>query len=484
MYQDKQAPPLLDRERILIWIALAGVILRILLLSYGTLTFGQQEFLSIYGDTPGYLESASNLVAGRGYSVDYFGILYPETSRPPGYPALIGASLFLFRNTLPLVTLQIILSGIIPILGYLVISHIFRKRIAALTSAAFLAFEPLVVILSTVLLTETIFMATFLGALALFFSGLSPERKNRAIILGASGILFAYAALVRPVGLYMLPIAALYGFYHLWKEAALTPKEIAVSLVIFITASVLPVSAWMSRNKLVADSFALTSLTGVVSYFRLGVSVIAVERGAEYGPVRQELRAKAKRDIGGELRDARNASYYQRQTLAIIKEHPSAFAKLMALGAFHLFTHDGYFDAAKRIVPNLEAPQSAAQITLLARGEFSRFVEVAKRFLAWPWIIFVAARILWILVFFSALYGSAVLWIKKILPKSSLVFTFVLIASLTLPALTLGLGIEGRIRLPANIFILTLAFYGWSHLMSLFRSRLHSLPPRISRALT
>jgi len=471
MHQREKTERLLKQEPVIVWIALGAVAVRIVLLFYGVLTFGQEEFLSIYGDTPGYLESATNLLEGRGYSVDYFGTLYPETGRPPGYPVLIAASLFLFKNTMPLVMFQIVLSGIIPILGYLVISRLFRKRTVALASAAFLAFEPLMVILSVVLLTETVFIAAFLGALLLFFYALSQEKRMSMAFLAVSGLLFSAAALIRPVGLYVLPIVILYLLFHVRHLAPPLKKKIAVSVIIFISATSLPVGAWMTRNKLVADSFALTSLTGIVSYFRLGVSVIAVERGTEYGPIRQELRARAKRDIGGELRDARNAGYYQRETLKIIKEHTGAFTKLMILGTFHLFTHDGYFDAVQRIIPGLKAPKSAAQITLLARGEFSRFAEVAQKFLAWPWMIFLAARALWILIFFSALYGSLMLWTKKTIPRKSLLFILALIAVLTLPALTLGLAIEGRMRIPVNIFIVSLAFLGIAHLLTLVRQR-------------
>ena len=449
-------------KKILFVIAVVAVSIRLGTLFYGIETFGTKDFLFIYGDTPGYVEPASNLIAGKGYSVDYSGTLYPDTTRPPGYPILIAASLYFFESFLPLIALQIILAGIIPILGYALILRLFQDRTPALVVAWFLALEPIMVIISTTLLSETVFMAAFLSALVLFLSAFSENGTNRTLKLTLAGLLFSYAALVRPVGLYVLPVVALYAFYRLWKTQ-LPKKQFAALAAIFILACAIPVGAWMTRNKVMADSFTLTSLTGIVSYFRFGVSIIAVETGQNYDPVRQELSAKAQKDIGGELRGARNVGYYQRETRKIIREHFGAFVKLTGLGTFHLFTHDGYFDAVQRIVPDLNPPRSSAQITLIARGEFSQLAEIAKKFLAWPWVIFVAARLLWMTVFFSAVYGFIMLWAKKSVPRPLLLFLIALIILFTIPSLTLGLAVEARIRMPINIFLISFAFYGAWH---------------------
>lgn len=453
------------RKKILLVIAVVAVSMRLGTLFYGIDTFGTKDFLFIYGDTPGYVEPASNLVGGKGYSVNYSGTLYPDTTRPPGYPILIAASLHLFGSFLPLIALQIILAGIIPLLGYALVSRLFQDRILALIVAWFFALEPIMVIISTALLSETVFMAVFLSALVLFFSALSENNTNRTLKLTLAGLLFSYAALVRPVGLYILPVVALYAFYFLWK-IQLPKKQLAVSAAIFILACAIPAGAWMTRNKVVADSFTLTSLTGIVSYFRFGVSIIAVETGQNYDLVRQELTAKAQKDIGGELRGARNIGYYQRETLKIIREHFGAFIKLVTLGTFHLFTHDGYFDAVQRIVPDLNPPRSSAQITLLAHGEFAQLAEIAKKFLAWPWVIFVVARLLWMAVFLSAVYGFIMLWSKKLVPRPLLLFLVTLTILFTIPSLTLGLAVEARIRMPINIFLISFAFYGVRYLGS------------------
>src|SRR3989344_5576131 len=277
-------------KRIIIIIVSVAVVLRVAMLAFGLLTAGSEYLLS-FDDAKGYIEPAINLIEGRGYSVNYNGVLYPETGRTPGYPLLIAASLGLCKSFFPLIGLQIIIGGILPVLAYYLARRIFADRFAAMAVAVFFAIDPLVIALSTLLMSETIFMALFTAGFLLLIKASDGERLRWELII-TSGLLLSYATLMRPVLFYTLPIFIIY-FVLKSKKHFTWHKTAYGALILFVALSSF-VAPWIVRNKKYAGIAQLTSLTGIVSYFYTGSSVLSIAEGKSFSDERQELRLKAK----------------------------------------------------------------------------------------------------------------------------------------------------------------------------------------------
>lgn len=458
-------------QKILFILVSSALILRVALFGFGLFNTGTEYFFS-FDDALGYLEPAKNLVEGRGYSVDYYGVMYPEVGRTPGYPLLIAASLELSGGFMPLIILQMIIGSFLPILAYYLALRIFENRFAAMAAAVFFAFDPLIIALSTLLMTETIFMALFLGGSILCLKACDTDSTKRWQFIIWGGLALSYATLMRPVLLYTLPVLAIYLIYKLlrrisWQQAMYSGLAFLIALSAFV-------APWIVRNEKRAGLAELTSLSSIVAYFYMAPSILSIVEGKTYSEERQALRMRAMATGIKELREPKNMPYFKREAFRIAIEHPKETVLLAGLSLFHLLTHDGYLDTFLQTGLLTHAPQSTAQINALARGEFNKLFEIAKSFLSFPWIIFVMTRLLWIFIAVMAAVGTFYLMIKKPERREKLIFALTVMATIAIATLPVALGIHGRLRIPMDVFLIPLATVGVLYLLeklSFYRPR-------------
>ena len=186
-------------SRRLAWPVIAATALRLALLAAALVRSGTGVIAS--GDTASYLEPGRNLLLhGRFWTAGA-----PEIDRTPGYP------LFLAVASLPgsafAALAQVILSAFTVVLVWRLAHAVFGEERIALAASWIFAFEPVSVVYSVRLLSETLFLALFLLSmerLAVFLR----ERSLRE--LAAAGIWLAAATYVRPVS-YYLPMALAVG---------------------------------------------------------------------------------------------------------------------------------------------------------------------------------------------------------------------------------------------------------------------------------
>ena len=465
---------LLKQEKTLLAaILFAALFLRLGAAYYGILARGEQ-FLFSFDDAAGYVKIAENLAAGRGFVIDHLdGAIFPETGRTPGYPALIAVSLTLFESVMPVVALQIVLGSMLPLLGYMLAARIFAHRTIAALTGFFLAAEPLMVIITPLLLTETLFITLFWGGLLLLLgtADARDQEKNRARRLALSGLAIGTAALVRPVIAYAVPIFIIFIAYETTRKKPIPWKKTFMASCIFFAAFSLVAIPWMIRNRRITGSYGLTSLSGTVGYFYTGVSVVSIATGVPYPDVRRELRQRAVDDLGPDgPRDPKNLPYFKQKTREIIMRYPKEFAQSTILGTFHFFTHDGYYDTFQRTGLVAKAPPGASQISLIARGQFRALARLARQYLAWPWILFIASRLAWIALFIFSVIGFFASWRRGPPRRPMLALVFFLIAAFALATSAVALGIHGRLRMPLNAFIIPLALTGFFSLTRKIKS--------------
>ncbi|MFV0388121.1 MAG: glycosyltransferase family 39 protein [Pyrinomonadaceae bacterium] len=198
---------------------------------------------SLYSDSEEYLSLGNSLL--RYWTLGFESLPYHSTAfRPPGYSFLIAPFLF-FEHAPWLISLAQALIGALTVyFTFLLAKKYFGVRVATLASIL-LAFEPLSVHFTSIVMSETIF--TFLVV-----SGVYSLVSNKPIV---SGLLFGSATLTRPV---MLPVVVAFLLIAVFSKS----KSVRRSLFLSSAISVLLVSVWTIRNAVLLREFIPVSSTG------------------------------------------------------------------------------------------------------------------------------------------------------------------------------------------------------------------------------
>jgi len=218
------------------------------------------------GDTASYLEPGRNLLFHGRFVAD--GV--PEIFRTPGY------SIFLAITSLAGLPAAAAINVILSVFSVLLVWRLGRacfgvERIA-LVAAWIFAFEPVSVLYSVTLMSETLFLVLFLLSLERLAEFL---RGHRLQALAVAGLWLAAATFVRPIS-YYLPVALALGlFIALAREKGLRWKAPAVLLI-----SVMPwLAAWQIRNWVETGYGGFSSVSEKNLYFGVATGVTAqVER--------------------------------------------------------------------------------------------------------------------------------------------------------------------------------------------------------------
>lgn len=227
-------------------------------------------------DTSSYLIPGQNLLFHGTFSAD--GV--PALMRTPAYP------LFLAITSLAGMTaasfINVLLSIFCLVLVWRLAKAVSGDDRIAIAAAWLMVVEPLTIVFSILLLSETLFMAFFLFGLervAWFF------RANQLRLLAVAGLSFAAAAYVRPAA-YYLPVAMAIGLVVvLIRQPGLRWKAPAVLLI-----SCLPwLFAWQVRNMAETGYRGFSSARELNLYFQNAVEITVRLQHRNYFDVHQEF---------------------------------------------------------------------------------------------------------------------------------------------------------------------------------------------------
>lgn len=253
---------------------IAAAIVRLTLLAVTIARAGSSALFS--PDTKGYLEPGQNLLLhGR-----FFAEGAPDVLRTPGYALFLAVTSLAGMPAAALA--NVILSAFSVILVWRLCRAVCDDGRIAIGAAWIFAFEPISAVSSTLLVTETLFLALFLLSL----ERLATFLRGRSLpVLAAAGLWLAAATFVRPVT-YYLPIALALGlFLVLARVPGIRWKAPAVLLI-----SVLPlVAAWQIRNWTETGYAGFSSVSEVNLYYFIAPDVTARVEHRNFSDVRSEL---------------------------------------------------------------------------------------------------------------------------------------------------------------------------------------------------
>jgi len=171
----------------------------------------------------------------------------PEVFRTPGVPVLLALSKWLGASFVLATFFNILFSASLAVVIFLIARQMLSQKFA-IAAALIFSLSPQVIFHSVGVFGEMPF--TFFFAISVWLILFKEKRDKKEIFL--AGLSLGVAALIRPVALYFIPLLFVFLIYERWRNK----KNIALLLIGFLVIA----GPWMLRNKIVADSFSLSSI--------------------------------------------------------------------------------------------------------------------------------------------------------------------------------------------------------------------------------
>jgi len=378
------------------WFKIAFVVLFVVYISFWFFTINLHDIQKreqiepvlpvIPEDSQGYELLSQSIADGKGFGVDG-GI---ETLRTPGYPFFVAAVKTVGRSYFAVTLVQILLVFISAFFIRKIGIFFASKRVGEISALLFLI-NPVTLVLSLVILTDTLFV--FLLTLG---SYLALSINNEKIVLKtiALSVIVSLSVYIR-LGLFSLPV---FASLILASEASLRNKLKSVFITVFIVS--LAVSPWVLRNYVhtgVAsfNSFKAVNLAWLVPRFLSSLNGTSIE----------EESRNFEKEAGvpeANYQDIRFSGQISSAAEKIILDKPFSYLKYHIVSSVPFlfpssiaFGRDVYNSAM-----HIKTPFKEGIIRFLTSGDLSSFFNGILS----VWWKF-AERICWLLIYIIAILG-------------------------------------------------------------------------------
>jgi hypothetical protein len=251
-----------------------GLFALALLLRAGFVLYHAQLGWQLHHDPGMYLTLAENLRHGV-YSM-FHPLDIPDTIKMPGYPALLYVC---GGNVMLVLLLQALASAIKVPMVYQLAQRVGLHHVHALAAAAFMAVEPMDILLSGQVLTEALFTTLLLAGTLLLLQG----ARWHPLLLAA--MFFAAASWVRPNSVWLILLAGVMGYFCVHRQV---PKAIA-----FAALGLLLLLPWALRNQSTLGRFYLGDSAAVAAAYYQVPDVLRAAHDPRARTMPMALRARA-----------------------------------------------------------------------------------------------------------------------------------------------------------------------------------------------
>ncbi len=402
-------------------------------------------------DTASYLAPARELIAHH----RFFANGAPEIIRTPGYPLLLAAGLLLGRLEITTIACQILLSCLTVFMVYWTAYLLFGRERIALIAAVLYAIEPLSVLFTSLLASETLFTTTVM--VGVYYLVRYLRRQSLADLLLSAGALAA-SAYVRPIA-YFLPVAVAAGL-AVWclVNARAIRRRVLTHTGAFLIVSVGLIGLWQVRNEIETGYSGFSAVASDNMYFILAGSVLAAQQHVPYYGMRNRLGYQDQQIYFQQHPDqrtwsvARRINYMNRTADHILLGGSSTYARIYFEGIVRATFDPGstefirFFDVY---------PKRGGLLTVqVDQGTIATVAALfASPLLFWTTLMMLPLQLMYLLGACVTLCGRAIL--------DPAVLAVVFVAAYYM-AIAGGPGDWGRFRLPAMPIICILAGPGLS----------------------
>jgi hypothetical protein len=207
--------------------------------------------MEIFSDSTKYLNTASNLSAGYGFSLRCPPKVHPNTHWAPGYSAVIALFLLVNIHWLTACKIIAILCYLFLLTGiFLYVYKTTDSFLLALFSEAAVGFHPQILRYSGAILSEPLSWLCLLAISALLTALILSSQKKWAIILG---ITLGFSMLVRYAYIPLGPFCV--GIFLLLCSKIPWLKRLKLAILISIPTTII-FGSWLLRNVLLSGKTA------------------------------------------------------------------------------------------------------------------------------------------------------------------------------------------------------------------------------------
>ena len=291
-------------------------------------------------DSYGYDRLATNVLEKHRFSASEKPPYRPQLLRMPIYPFFLAATYAIFGHKPGIaILLQVLIDVLSCIVIYRIGSTVFNGTLG-LIGGCLGAVNPLLILYSTKLLTETVF--TFLLLLGIyFFIRFMKEQEYVSLII--SCFTLAIASLCRPIALYLFPVVLIFIIFILHKRFGWCLRLIRVVLV-SVGIFVLTLFPWYLRNLLVFHKVMLSTTNDYLFFEYRAGAVVASKENISLDEAREKLYGELRRKLSDKVDiDVRQIAFQQPDIAKeagglgrkIIKANLIKYAEVHLIGVYY-----------------------------------------------------------------------------------------------------------------------------------------------------
>ncbi len=315
-----------------------ALLLRVLLPVASTIAVGDKRVF-LFPDSAGYIRPAEEMLhSGRFTNGDR-----PEITRTPGYPVFLLPGLLLGSLVPVTMALQVILGLLTVWFVYRITTLLFGNESAAAAAAFLYSLEPLSILYTPLILTETLFAAL----VAAFIFCLAEYLKRRQALgtLLLAALALSASIFVRPVGYYLPILVTLI----LLPTSLVRFKKMKYALhaVAFLAVSFGLVFAWQARNRVETGYGGFSAISDVNLYLYQAASVRAKVEGLPFQEAKRRMGSFEGHPEEPSWTEARRYAFMRREGLQWIARHPLVYARIHLGGMARILFDPGSVDYLK-----------------------------------------------------------------------------------------------------------------------------------------
>ena len=366
-----------------------------------------------------------------------------ESLRTPVYPMLVALMYSIFGvHPWSVLVFQALLDTAACGILYFALKKFIGTN-AALWGVLFYAADPYLILYSTKLLSESVFVFLLIACSYFYLSAMQdPASSKNLLRMAFSGLFLGLAVLTRPIAFY-LPFILTILFITTFRNTRI--KAVAGAGCVFLAVYLLILSPWIVRNH---AAFGVPALSTSDGFNALALSAAPAEAERLRIPIKRaqdSLFSEANSIMSGkglnpdEMNDFQKSPYWKRLAWRYISAHPIRFIETYARGVFNSFFLVGVNAFSQSLGLESPAIQSHEKNGYMFSGKFSNKNKAEL-------------GIGMVLALFLAVSYALALWgMIKMNRKAFFIFSFFMVGYFVLLAGSSG---YARFRLPAIPFYL------------------------------
>ncbi|MDY0038736.1 MAG: glycosyltransferase family 39 protein [Desulforhabdus sp.] len=414
----------------------------------------------------------------------------PDHYRTPVYPALVALVYAFGGTSFYVVAVQSVLSVLLVWVIMLFAGTLLQPDLSW-RAGLLAAVEPLSLIYSHELMSDTLFVLLMIGGAYLYLRTLTAADEGQSPLGWAAlgGVLSGLAILTRPVGalfpLVLLMFAIVKGVFRTRRRILEQPLSAGPELgsqragpdfqikglVVFFLVIILLASSWVIRNRLIFNRFFLTTAFNYNILMTITSQMVANLRNPEGGISSWEMFKLLDEELKGEMvrqgldpsAEVEKSLYFRDWSMEVIRKHPILFSRYLATGMITLYVPDvpGFFELL-----GMTREGTGAKRVLFDEGVRPALLQYFGK--NWPiWLTTAMPLVVFDLTLFALVFwGIVSLWRKR-----DFYLLLFLVSAVVYWVLISAVGAVPRYRFPQMPFLITLAAAGWLDLVLRFRKK-------------